>query len=126
RFIDAELRLAVELGAQRLAFDKRHYVVEESICAAAVKERQNIRMLQRRSGCDLLNEPVSAEYGRQFRLQYLDRDVAVVLDIVREVHVRHTTLTELALDRVPIYECGGESFGRSHRAVSTRIIFAPP
>ena len=31
RLVDAELRLTVELPAQRLAVDERHHVIEETI-----------------------------------------------------------------------------------------------
>jgi hypothetical protein len=34
RLLDAELRLAIELGAQRLALDVGHHVIEEAVGGA--------------------------------------------------------------------------------------------
>jgi len=39
-------------------------------------------MLQRRGGLDFLDEPVGAEHGGEFGLQDLDRDLAIVLEVL--------------------------------------------
>ena len=46
-------------------------------------------MLQRRGELDLLEEPLGAEHGGELRVQHLDRDVAVVAQVAREVDRRH-------------------------------------
>ena len=45
RFIHAELRFAVQLGAKRLSLDVRHHIVQESICRTTVEQREDVRML---------------------------------------------------------------------------------
>jgi hypothetical protein len=60
-FLHAELRLAVQLGAQRLAFDVRHHVIEESVGGARVEQREDVRVLEGGRGGDLLHEPLGAE-----------------------------------------------------------------
>lgn len=43
---------------------------------------------------------LGTEYRGELGMQYLDRDSAVMLYIFREVHRRHASRTELALDPV--------------------------
>ena len=59
-------------------------------------------MLQRRRRRDLLHEPLGAEHGGEFGLQHLERDLALVLEVLGEIHGRHAALPELALDAVAI------------------------
>jgi hypothetical protein len=49
---------------------------------------------------DLGEEPVGSDDGRQLRAQDLDRDLAVVLEVLRQIHRGHAALPELALDLV--------------------------
>ena len=66
-------------------------------------------MLQRRRRLNLDHEPLGAEYRREFGLQDLHGDQAVVLEVVREVDGGHAALPELALDAVPVGKGGGEA-----------------
>ena len=66
-------------------------------------------MLQRRGGLDLHHEPLGAEHGGEFGLEDLERDLAVVLQVLGEVHGRHAALAELALDAVAVGERHRES-----------------
>ena len=100
RFVHAELRLAVELRAQCLAVDERHDVEEEAVRGTRIEERENVRVLQRRRGLDLDDEPFGAEDGGELGLQHLQRDVAIMLYIVREVDRGHAAHAELALNGV--------------------------
>jgi hypothetical protein len=61
-------------------------------------------MLQACRRADLGQEPVAPERRTQVRVQDLDGDVAVVLEIVREIHRRHSTGTELPLDAIAVGE----------------------
>ena len=45
----------------------------------------------------------------EIRMQHLDGDVAIVLEIVREVDRRHAARAELALDAVAVGECRCET-----------------
>ena len=98
RVLDAELRLPVQSLAHRLALDVGHDVVQQPVGTAGVEQREDVRMLQGRRGLDLDDEPLSAEDRGQFRFENLDRDLAVVLEIVREIDRRHAASAELALD----------------------------
>ena len=57
-----------------------------------------------RSRTNLGEEPVRADDVRQLALQYLDADMALVPDVAREIHGRHSTDAELSLDAVPRQE----------------------
>ena len=94
--------------AQRLALDERHHVEEEPIGVARVEQRQDVRMLQLGGGLDLGEEALGAEHGRELGVQHLDGDLAVVLEVLREIDRRHAARAELALDRVAIGKGCGE------------------
>ena len=104
RLVDAELRLAIELLAQRLALDVGHDVEQESVGRAGIEQRQDVRMLQRRRRLDLLHEPLGAEHRGELGLEELERDLAIVLQVGAQIHRRHAALTEMALDAVAARE----------------------
>ena len=68
-------------------------------------------MLEARRGLDLHDEPFGAEHGGELGFQDLDRDLAVVLEVLREIDSRHAALTELLLDLVAAVEGGVEALG---------------
>ncbi len=68
-------------------------------------------MLQIGRRPDLGEEPLGADHGGQLRLQHLDRDLAVVLEVLGQVHRGHAAGPELALDAVAVGEGGGEPIG---------------
>ena len=109
RLVDGELPLALEARAKRLAFDVRHHVVQQAVRLAGVEQRQQVRVLQVRRDLDLAQESLGAEHRGELRLEHLDRDVAVVLEVVREVDRRHAARAELALDAVAVGEGGREA-----------------
>jgi hypothetical protein len=59
---------------------------------------------ERASDLDLAQEPIGAQRGGELRVQHLDRDVAVVGHVVRQVHDRHSTLSQLSLEAVLLRE----------------------
>ena len=120
RFVDRQLAVALEARAQRLAGDQRHHVVEQAVGLAAVEQRQDVRMLQARRGADLGEEALAAERRAQVGVQHLDGDVAIVLEIVREVHGGHAALAELAVEAVAVGEGGGEAVERAHGLATGR------
>ena len=61
-------------------------------------------MLQRRRGRDLLHEPLGAQHGGELRLEDLERDLALVLDVLGQVDGGHAARAELALDGVAVGE----------------------
>ena len=52
----------------------------------------------------------------QLRTEHLDRHLAVVLEVLGEIHGRHTALTQLPLDPVAVGESGRESMSRWSRS----------
>ncbi len=111
RLVHAELRLAIQLLAQRLALNERHDVEQKAIRSAAVEQRQDVRMLERRGRRDLLHEPIGAENGRELRLEQLEGDFSFVTEIFAEIDRRHPALTEMALDAVASGECVVQAVG---------------
>ena len=79
-------------------------------------------VLQVRSGTDLGQESLRPHQDRQLGAQDLQRDVAVVSHVAREVDRRHPADTDLPLDlisaREGCIEARDESFG--HAGVSQR------
>lgn len=61
-------------------------------------------------GChpNLAEEPLASQHLGQLGLQYLERDVAIVLQVARQIDHGHSTMADLALDRVPAPEGGRE------------------
>ncbi len=57
-------------------------------------------MLQVRRRLDLGQEPLGSDDRGQLRLQHLERDLPLVLDVIGEVDRGHPALAELALDAV--------------------------
>src|SRR4030095_526598 len=74
------------------------------VVLSGVVQRQDVRMLQPGDRADLPQESLRAHRGRELRLQDLDRDEALVLVVLREVHGRHATPTDLTLDRESLAE----------------------
>ena len=104
---DRELPFALEPRAQRLAVDERHDVEQQAIRIARVEQREDVRVLQLRGGLDLGEESLAAERGAEVGVQHLDGDVAIVLEVVREVDRRHPAGAEFALDAVAADQGGG-------------------
>ncbi len=82
---------------------------KETVFFTGIVERQDVGMLQVRGDLDLLEEPLSSDNGSQLGSQDLDRYLPAVLEILSEVHRRHTTSAQFALDGVTIGEGGGQS-----------------
>ena len=62
-----------------------------------------MRVLEVRRRLDLSEEAFGSDYCREFRLQHLQRDLTLVLDIVGQVDGRHAALTEFGLDVVAAF-----------------------
>ena len=59
-------------------------------------------MRQRGGEADLAQEPLAAERFGEVRMEQLDRDGALVLQVAREVDRRHAARAQLALDHVAV------------------------
>ena len=70
-------------------------------------------MIETRGDLDLGQKSLGAEHGGELGPEHLERDLAVVLDVAREVDRGHAAGAELALDAVAVGECGGEARDRA-------------
>jgi hypothetical protein len=59
-------------------------------------------MVQPGGGFDLAKKPLRAQAGGELGLQNLDRDLAMVFPVLREVDDRHPAAAEFALDRIAV------------------------
>ena len=66
-------------------------------------------MLQPRRDVDLAEESVAAEGSGQLGPKHLDRDLAVVPDVLGQVDGRHAAAAELPLEHVAIPQSVGEA-----------------
>ena len=100
------MALPHESLAQRLTPDERDHVPEEPVGLARVDQGEDVGMVQPGGEPDFIEKPLSAEHGADVRPQHLDRHLAIVLRVAREVHGRHPTLADHPLDGVAVAECG--------------------
>ena len=118
RVVHRQLLLAAEPVADRFPLHVRHHVEEEAVRLAAVEERQDVRVLEIGGDLDLAQEPLGADDRRQFRPEHLDGDVAVVLEVLRQVDGGHAARAELALEAVAV----GEGFGEAGKRVRHQVL----
>ena len=90
--------------AERLPLDERHDVEEVAVGLARVEQRQDVRVLEVGGELDLGEEPLGADDGGELRAQNLERDLAVVPEVLGQVHRRHPACADLAFDPVTVGE----------------------
>jgi hypothetical protein len=96
--------LALQPVPEALALHERHGVPELAARFPGIEHSEDVGMLKAGSEADLPLEPFGAEGDRQLRVQDLEGDVAIVLEIAREVDRGHTASPELALEHVAVSE----------------------
>ena len=104
RVRDRQLPLAGQPVAQRFAVHKGHHVEHGAVHLAGIVQREDVRMLQIGRRADLGEESGAADHRRELRFQHFDRDLAVVLQVVGEIHRGHSAGAEFALDAVAVSE----------------------
>ncbi len=109
RVVQRELLLAVEPVAQRALVHVRHDVEEQAVRLTGVVQREDVRMIEAGGDLDLPEEALRAERGGELGREDLDRHLAMVLEVLREVHGSHAPVTQLAQDPVAIGQCRGEA-----------------
>jgi hypothetical protein len=57
-------------------------------------------MIQPGSELDLSQKSVWAKRSREIRMKNLERNYAIVLRVLREIHCRHSTASELPVNRI--------------------------
>ena len=110
--LQPQLLFAAQLGAQRLTAHQRQGVVEEPVRGPGVDERQNVRVVEVGGDLDLGQEPLGAEYGAEVGAEDLERHLAVMLQVPREVYRGHSASAELAVDPVAVGQRRGQAIER--------------
>ena len=98
--------------AERLAVDERHDVVRRAINLARVDQPQDVWVLQVGDGLDLAQEPLGADHRGELRPEDLDGDLAIVLQVLGEIHRGHAAGAQLPLDPVAVGQGERQSVGR--------------
>ena len=107
--------LSRQLSSQGFPFDIRHHVEEESVGFARIVKWEDVRVVQPRRDLDLAEKPFRAEDGGQLGTQHFHRHFAVMLDVLGEIHGRHSAGADFALYGVAAGECRRETVkGRGH------------
>src|SRR5688572_888698 len=65
-----------------------------------IKKRNDVRMVQSRRELYLAQEPVRSEGGAELGMKHLQRDAALVPEIHRQVHGRHSAAAQLTVEVV--------------------------
>ena len=102
--VDGQLVLALQPVPEALALHERHGVPELAAGFTGIEHCEDVGMLEAGGQADLPLEPFGAERDRQLGVQDLEGDVAVVLEVAREVDRGHAAAPELALERVAVLE----------------------
>ena len=121
RVVDGELSLAVESCAKRFTFDVRHHVEKLAFNLSRIEQRENVWMLKSCSYMDLGQESLGAKHSCELRKENFYCDLASVAQIFGEIDSRHTALTKLALDTVPLGESGRQTISWASHLKGVRI-----
>ncbi len=116
RVVNRELLLPAEAVAEGFSLDEGHHVEDGALHLAGIEQRQDMRVLQIGRRLDLGQEPLGADHRGEFRPQHLERDLAVVLQVLGEVDSGHAAVAKLPLDGVAVGEGGAQALSRVHRA----------
>ncbi len=119
RFLDRKLTLAPEPVAQALAFDVRHRVPEEPARRAGVEDREDVRVIEPGGQVDLAEEALGTQGSGELRMEQLQGDPPVMLEVLGEVDRGHAAAPELALEHVALTEGSNKARGEVHRQRSS-------
>ena len=115
-FIEWELRLATKARAERLTFDERHHVVDETGGLTGIVQGKDVWMRQARCDLDLALKALEADGGAKVWPEHLDSDATSMLEVRGHVHGGHPTVAKLALNQIASSNRGAESLEEvSHR-----------
>jgi len=109
--LDRQLSFLTEALAQGLSLHHRHHEVEEAVRFTGIVERQDVRVVEAGSEPDLPEKSPPPQRFGELGMEHLERDVAVVLDVVGEVDRGHPSRPELALDTITVGEGRSEARG---------------
>ena len=101
-FVYRQLTVFCDAMPQGLAFDVGHHVVEETVRFTGVVQRQDVRVCEIGGYLNLSEESLGTQCGGELGAQYLQRNLAVVLEILREIHGSHPTLADFPFNFVTV------------------------
>src|SRR4051812_9347695 len=102
RVVDRELPLPVQPIPKGLALHERHHVEQQPVSLARIVETKDVRVLELGRELDLAPESSAADRRAELRVEPLDGDFPLVLDVVAEIDGGHPAPTELPLDLVTV------------------------
>ena len=119
---DRELVLARQPVAQALSLDERHDVEEKAVRVPGIEKGHDVGVLKCSGGLDLGEEPFSADDGGELGTQHLERHLAIVAQVVRDINCRHAAGAEFAFYAIAIGERSDEARrGVEHSAPSSEL-----
>ncbi len=92
RLVYGKLLLTVDAVLERLAFHERHDVEKEAVRLTRIEQRQDVWMLEVRRRLDFGQESLCTYNCSQLGLQDLQRDLALVLEVIGQVDRGHAAL----------------------------------
>ena len=95
RLVEWELPLTPQATAQRLAFDVRHDVIEETGCLARIVQRKDMGVLQLSRQPDLAQEPFGTQGRGELGTEDLQRNLTVVARVAGQVDRRRPAVADL-------------------------------
>jgi hypothetical protein len=108
--LDRQLKIPAQALAQGLALDERHGKPEHParpchcVHLTGVVHRQDVGMLKPGGQPDLPQESLGPKRSGQIGVEHLERNQAVVLQVMRQIHHGHAPVAELALDGVAVVQ----------------------
>src|SRR5687767_1869477 len=108
-----QLTLSANAQAERLSAHVRHEIVEQRLDVSRIVKRKDVRMLKARQQADFANETQLAGFRAGIRVQYLERNLALVPRVSREIDRRECALSDFAPDLVA---------SRERRAQSRQVV----
>jgi hypothetical protein len=102
--------------AQRFTGHVRHHVEQEAAGIARIEEWKNVGVLQICRRPDFSQKPLGTQDLSKIRFEDLDRDLAVVTQVLRQVNRRHCARPDLTENRVPAAQRRREEFLRFDHA----------
>ena len=106
RIGDWKMGFAIQPVTKRFALRDRHHVIEVAVGFPGIIERKNVGMMQSGGETDFSQKASRSHSSGELLANDLERHLAVMPQIFREVHGGHPARAELALDAVPIGQSG--------------------
>ena len=101
----------VEPGAECLALDEGHDIVEKAVGVAGIDEAHDVRVREAGGDLDFLLEPVGAPELGHLGVEHLEHDATRMLALLRQEHRGGSAATDELMDDVPVTQRARELAG---------------